>query len=764
MKLVHFPLLLVLTLFQAGAVSAQPRCLIRGFVEDSTSAELLPMANVLLKGTERGASTNTDGYFVIDDLNPGDYQLQISYMGYRTRVVSIEVTEQLAKPLRIYLLPDALALQELVVLMPSEEEDKDERQTPRVSTVPLTSQTLRAMPSLGAEMDVLRTLQAIPGVKASSDISSALYVRGGSPDQTLILMDHNVVYNPNHMFGLFSTFNADAVKRIELIKGGFPAQYGGRSGSVLEVITNEGNRNHHEGLFSLGIISARGALEGPLPNKRGSYAVSARRTYMEPILNALRNSMDTDLPNYFFYDANGKVNLDLTPKTTLSLAGYLGQDHMEFEFGDSDERFNLGMKWGNRTFTSRLRHALGRNLFFSAGASVSDYKSTWFFVDDGVDIENAEDHLVDYSVKADLEFLGQQNHHWQTGLGISRYDFRFLEQVAGFTYVDVDTFTYNYSLYVQDTWRVHPLVEVQLGLRGYYHQAGDQVRFDPRLSVLFHLDANKRLKLAGGRYTQWINVLTFGEGSSNFDLWIPVDGSMTPSYSDQIVLGFEWDPREDLQTTTEAYYTDMKNIVAFDPLTTEGVEASDPFYFGRGYAYGFEWMVQKTAGPITGWLGYSLSWTRRQFPNSLYNSGQWFYPRWDRRHDFIAVGNWQVNDRWDLSATWRFNTGQGYTQALGVYTLEAGGLPSSSWSTQGRITLPGELNNYRFPADHRLDLSAAYKHHFFGLPAKLNLSIYNVYSRRSYWQRRFDTMENPVKVTDLKLLPILPMISYEVRF
>ncbi len=757
-------LTLILLLGWCASGGAQNEGLIRGFVVDSTSAEPLPMANVLLTGTERGAHTNTDGYFVIDHLDPGNYTLSVSYLGYRARRLEVTVSQQLLNPLQITLLPEALSLQELVVEMPDEDEGTDERLSPRVSTVPLTSQTLRALPSLGAEMDVLRTLQAIPGVKASSDLSSALHVRGGSPDQTLILMDHNVVYNPNHMFGLFSTFNADAVKRIELIKGGFPAQYGGRSGSVLEVITNEGNRNHHEGLFSLGVISARGALEGPLPQERGSYAVSARRTYMEPILNAMRNSFDTDLPNYYFYDANGKINLDLTPKTTLLLAGYLGQDNMGFEFGDSDERFNLGMKWGNRTFTSRLRHALGRNLFFSAGASVSDYKSTWSFVDDGVEIENAVDHLRDYSLKADLEFLGQQNHHWQTGLWISRYDFRFLEQVAGFTYVDVDTFTYNYSLYVQDTWRLHPLVEVQPGVRGYYHQAGDQVRLDPRLSVLFHLDYNKRLKLAGGRYTQWINVLTFGEGSSNFDLWIPVDESMTPSYSDQVVLGFEWDPREDLQTTTEAYYTNMENIVVFDPLTTEGVEAADPFYFGRGYAWGIEWMVSKTAGPVTGWLGYSLSWTRRQFPNSLYNDGQWFYPRWDRRHDFVAVGNWQANDRWDLSATWRYNTGQGYTQALGVYTLEAGGLPSSSWSTQGRTTLPGELNNYRFPADHRLDVSAAYKHHLFGLPAKLNLSIYNVYSRRSYYQRRFDTMENPVEVTDLKLLPILPMISYEVRF
>lgn len=760
MRIYLLPLLLSISAL-AGAEVRNP---IRGFVVDSLNAEPLPLANVIIKGTIRGASTNLDGYFVIERLEPGIYPLQISYLGYHDREVMVEVTDRVMEPLRLGLLPGAVELKEVVVAISEEDEASEERQSPRVSTVPLTSEVLRALPSLGAEMDVLRTIQTIPGVKASSDINSALYVRGGSPDQTLILMDHNVVYNPSHMFGLFSTFNADAVKHIELIKGGFPAQYGGRSGSVLEVVTNEGNRKETEGMFSLGVISARGALEGPLPNERGSYAVSARRTYMEPILDALRNSMDEDLPDYYFYDANGKINWDLDSKTTLTLAGYTGRDRLTFTMGPSDDRSNLNMGWGNTTFSSRLRRVLSRDLFISGGLSFSDYHSKWGFVDSGINIEDAIDGLRDISLKSDLEYSGLQDHRVKTGLWVSNWKFRYREQVGEMTYVDIDTSTFNYSLYLQDVWRMHPLMEAQPGVRAYYHQAGSHFRVDPRLAFLFHVDANKRIKLALGRYTQWINIITFGDGMSNFDLWIPVDASMKPSYSNQAVLGFEYDPREDLETTLETYYTDMKNIVTFDPLTLEGHQAADPFLFGKGYAWGVEMMIRKKAGPVAGWLGYSLSWTKRRFPNSLYNNGDWFYPKWDRRHDFVAVVNFDTGPRWDLSAAWRYNTGQGFTQALGIYTLQFPGIDPNCFGSEARTVVQGDLNNYRFPADHRLDGSATYKHHLFKMPARLVLSIYNVYSRRSYWQRTFNTNENPVEINDVKLLPILPLISYEVKF
>lgn len=750
---------------------------IRGFVVDAGSGEPLPVASVLIDGSDLGSSTNLDGYFVIEVPEAGTFLLNVSYLGYNTVQAEVTIYYDVKKIMTIELPRSSVVLEEAVIVM-KQDESKIQRESPQVSAVPVDAQIIRVMPSLGAEMDVLRALQNIPGVKASSDLSSSLHVRGGSPDQTLILMDHTTVYNPSHLFGLFSTFNADAVKRVELIKGGFPAYYGGRTGSVLDVITDEGNRKEVKGLVSIGIISARASIEGPLPNKRGSYAISFRRTYMDPILDAMRNSYDIDLPSYYFYDANAKGNLDnanidilLTERSTLTLAGYWGTDQMVFDFGASDSRLRAFMEWGNRTFTSRYRYVLGENMFLAISGTYSRYSSEWGFENKEVVFEKADDKFRDYSLKADLEFLGSQDHHVKVGVVGSKWDFLFKDGNSDLQWIDVDTSTYTFAAYAQDNWRINSLFELQSGLRAYFHGAGKHFQLDPRLAVVYRHDVDMRFKLALGRYSQFVNVISFGDAFNNFDVWVPVDKSMGPSYSHQAVVGWEWDRYDGYEVTTEAYYTDMNNITTFDQLSdrTTG-NASDAFVIGDGYAYGFEWMIRRKRGRLTGWLGYSLSWTKRHFPGSSVNSGEWFYPKWDRRHDFVAVSSYKLTDKWDLSGSWRYNTGQGFTQGLGVYTLRLG----DGVGNGDMAVLPGSKNNYRFPADHRLDITAAYNHLFMGkesLPAKLTISVFNVYSRRSYWQRNYDaeaydenTSDRYVEVTDLKLLPILPLVGYEVRF
>ncbi|MFH1862773.1 MAG: TonB-dependent receptor [bacterium] len=755
----------LIVLIVTSCVWAQALNPIRGFVVDAASEEPLPAANVVIEGAPLGAATNLDGYFVLSNLTPGTYTLTASYLGYHSTRMEVRVSEKLMEPIRIELIPAAVKLEEVVYTINGEEDELETRHSPKVSIIPLDAGTIRKLPSLAGEMDVMRSLQQLPGVKASSELNSALYVRGGSPDQTLIMMDHNVVYNPTHLFGLFSTFNADAVKRLELIKGGFPAEYGGRSGSVLEVITDEGNRVQSEGMLSIGAISARGALQGPLPRKRGSYAVSARRTYMEPIIEMLRKALDTDLPDYYFYDANGKINLDLSRKSTLTIAGYWGQDDMDLQTGPDDSPINFGLRWGNRTLSTRLRHVLSRDLFFSTGLSISRYRSTWKFVNDNVIIEEANDLLYDYALKMDLEYLGSQRHKLKTGFWVSYFDLLLAIGPQEKLYVDVHHITQNYSFYLQDRWRIHPLFEIQPGVRLYYHEAGNRFRWDPRLAMVYHYSPDLRFKLAGGRYTQWINLLSFGEGFSSFDIWVPLDETIEPSYSDQVVLGFEWEPKADLEFTSEAYYTDMNNVAIFNNLITDvSYDASKAFITGEGYAYGFEWMLRRKEGRLTGWIGYSLSWTKRRFPGTYENNGNWYYPKWDRRHDFVITALYELSPHWDVSSSWRFNTGQAFTQALGIATSRLAGVDPQYEPNDGRQIINGEKNNYRFPEDHRLDLTATWKHKLFKQDARLNISIYNLYSRRSYWTRYSETSENPVKIVDIKLLPILPMISYEVRF
>ncbi len=738
---------------------------IRGFVVDALNGEPLPVANVVINGTSNGASTNLDGFFVIPSVENGDYDLDVSYLGYHSTTIQVEVTNTVMEPITIEILPSAVQLEEVVYTV-EENNDDDTRASPRVSTVPVDPEVIRMMPSLGAETDVLRAIQAIPGVKASSAISSALYVRGGSPDMTLLMLDQSTVYNPSHLFGIFSTFNADAVKHLQLMKGGFPAEYGGRAGSVLEVITNDGNRREYEGLVSASIISARAAFEGPLPNNMGSFAISGRRTYFDPVIQALRNSSEDyeNLPDYYFYDANAKVNLDLSQRTTLTIGTYMGRDDLEARFGDEDSKAVFRTDWGNRTYFSRLRHVLSPTTFLTASAAYSHYSSGFIFENEGILLSNFDNRFKDWAFRTDLEFHPANNHVVRTGVQLSIYNSDFSSESEDVIWVNIDTTVFNVSHYLQDNWRINTRWEVQPGVRWYFHNDGDFWRVDPRLAVVHYWDDHLRFKLAGGRYTQWVNVITSGEGFSSFDIWTPIDGSVEPTYSDQIVFGVEYDFHEDMEFTFESYYNDMNNVLEYNETIDAGTNMAEAYLMGDGYAYGFEWMLRKKAGRWTGWLGYSLSWSKRRFENTAVNNGNWYYPKWDRRHDFIAILNYRLNERWSFSSQWRYNTGQGFTRGNGIYTHEYAGISPGASPEDGRTVVPGSLNNYRLPADHQLDLTAIYHHHCFGTPAKLYISVYNAYSRRQLWNRYNDTFFNPVQVDDIKLLPILPLVGYEVRF
>ncbi len=758
-------IILALTLLVSGAWAAQP---IRGFIIDGTNGEPLPVANVIVQGTTRGTATNLDGFFLIPAMSSGEYTLAVSYLGYHSRDVSVTVTNRLMEPMRIELLPKSIQLEDVVYTV--EESEAAKRESPRVSVVPVDQNTIRMIPTLGAELDVLRVIQSIPGVKTTSDLSSAPYVRGGSSDMTLILMDQSTVYNPSHMFGLFSTFNGDAVKRLDLMKGGFPAEYGGRAGSVLEVVTNDGNRRKTEGLVSVGLVSARAALEGPV-NSHGSYAISGRRTYMEPVLNAARKAFDTDLPSYYFYDANGKINFDLSNKTTLTVGGYTGQDALDFDFGEDDARVYAGVHWGNRTGTARLRQVFGRSAFLTVGGAFSRYESGAEFIDRGeqgrpdVTIQEFVNRFDDANLRADYEFLGLKNHRIKTGLMYSNYAVDVLNKAEETYYIDVKASSYNISAYVQDQWKLSPMVEIMPGIRVYKHELISGTAVDPRFAFVYHYSPEMRFKLAGGKYSQFVNVMSAGDALSFFDIWVPQDGSLSPMNSDQIVLGWEWDFKDYHEFTFETYYNKLNHVFESDQTIDEGHQASDAFLDGEGRAWGFEWMLRKkNGGRLTGWIGYSLSWSKRRFPGTYQNHGNWYYPKWDRRHDIIVVGMYRINDRWDISGQWRYNTGQGYTQGIGIYTVRMDGVPDDALSSDGRQIIYGELNNYRFPADHRLDLNASWHHHLFGKPATLIMTVYNAYNRRAVFTRSYDTTENPVAYEDIKLLPVLPLVSYEVRF
>jgi hypothetical protein len=413
---------------------------------------------------------------------------------------------------------------------------------------------------------------------------------------------------------------------------------------------------------------------------------------------------------------------------------------------------------------------LNRNSFLTVSYAYSRYRSGADFWDK--DEETGEDILLqdfynrfnDSAIRADLEFLGYENHRIKTGIQYSTYGVDVTNKTADVTYFSIDTTTANLAWYLQDKWTVSPLLEIQPGVRVYYHEDGDLTRVDPRLAMVYTHSPEMRFKVAGGRYHQWVTVSSANSALSFFDIWFPSDGSVDPVHMDQYIVGWEWDFKPQYEFTFEAYYNDMRQLLEPNDRIDEGETIADAYLEGHGYSYGFEWMLRKKAGRFSGWLGYSMSWSKRKFPGTYVNDGDWYSPKWDRRHDVILVGMYKINERWDISGQWRYNTGQGYTRAIGVYTQGRAGVDPDYTDNDGVYVLYGDKNNYRLPADHRLDLSANYNHKFFGKDAKLTLSVFNVYNRRAIWTRTYNTEENPAEVSDAKLLPILPLVGYEVRF
>ncbi len=733
-----------------------------GFVVDGSNGEPLPMATVMIANDVLGSTTNLDGYFVIDVNSIAEYPLHVTYLGFKSEHRVVNVTDTLMPPLVIELQPAIINLEEAVILS-EREKSSTRRKSPQISTEPLDSKILRLVPSLMGEMDMLRSLQMIPGVKSSSELSSALYIRGGSPDQTLIMMDHNTIYNPTHMFGLFSTFNTDAVKYVNLIKGGFPAEYEGRSGSVLEVITDEGNRKRTEGSFLIGFVSARASLQGPLSNNTGSYAVSFRRTIMDPIIDVMRKTTESDLPDYYFYDFNGKINIDLTPRSTFSFSGYNGHDRLTYEFGAKESGLNARISWGNSTMAGRYRLILGKNLYFSLSGATSQYKSYLSFKNASVTLLEGENRLKDYSIKLDLEFLGSQKHRLKTGMLIKKYDYGVYTESESINYADFNGKSQTLAVYVQDNSWINHKFEIQSGIRGYFNSAGKHQQLDPRFSMVYHYSSELRLKMAIGRYTQLINVATFSELFSNFDVWIPLHKSRQPSYSNQAILGIEYDFTE-FDLTAEIYNTEMKNLTSFDVLALNVKSPSEAFITGNGRANGIEITARRNNGRFTGLAGYTFALTSRQFTDTYLNVGNAFYPRWDRRHEFALFSSYKLTQFWDFSAAWNYKSGRGYTKEMGYYTFVT---PRIGYQNVHTDVLFGNKNGSRFPVDHRLDVSLVHKHNFHknpNFPAKLSISLYNVYNRRSYWLRYVEVDPNSIEITNAKLLPFTPMISYEVKY
>ncbi|MCY3666708.1 MAG: carboxypeptidase regulatory-like domain-containing protein [Gemmatimonadetes bacterium] len=694
-----------------------------GFVTDADSGEALTRVTVAVEGLQLAAISNNSGYYAVVQVPAGTHVVSASHAGYQTWRDTLRFGADEAVRLDLALVPKPVDLGEQVSV-----------ETERIS---LRVKPLQQMPALG-ETDLLRGLQLLPGIQAVADISSGLYVRGGGPDQTAILLDQTPLYNPSHLFGLFSTFNPDAIKKVDLYKGAYPAPYGRTLGAVLDVSNREGNRKRTSGRGGVSLISGRLLTEGPVG--QGSWMLAGRRTYLDGVFSALR-ARGEDIPlNYFFYDLNGNIN-QRRGDDTYTAGAYWGQDDLRIELEDDEESF-VDMRWGNRVLTTRWTRAFSPALFGHLMAAGSSYESivALRFLDAPVRIANSS---RDLSLKGDLDYFANRHHTLSLGLLATLFEFHFVRSFNERTQLDLRQEPVLLEGYVQDEWRLGLTTRVQLGGRGTYFSEGNRWHFTPRLSLSQALSDKIRVKAGGGVYRQHLQLITT-EAFSGGDFWVPLDDTVEPGRSYQAVTGVEWTPWPRYLLSVDAYYTDLANLVTVDtelPDDSEATHSEAVFKSGgTGWARGIEVFLQRRTGALTGWIGYALGWTRRTFPEL--NDGRPFPPKYDRRHDLSFVASYEVGS-WRLGANLAYATGQAFTPV------------SES---------PVQRNSARLQPYHRLDVSASRSFELRGTASEFYVQIFNVYSRRNEWFVQLDSVDPEVDPRKIKQLPIIPTLGFNFSF
>ena len=746
-----------LLLVLAGNVIAQPLASVGGFVIDANTGETLLSATVVVSGTGRGAATNLSGYYVIAGLDAGVYTIRGSYIGYVAAEQEIVIEGNESLRLDIMLTPDLLQIDEVVVTA-----DRDDEGVGSLGVDRMPVTTIKQLPSV-FEPDVFRSLQLLPGVASASDYSSGLYIRGGNPGQTLILLDRTSVYNPTHVFGFFSTFNPDAIKDVQLFKGAFPASYGGRIGSVLDIHNKDGDRHtFHTGL-TLGILASRAFIEGP--HSRGSYMLAVRRSTLEPLL-ALLSDVNGVPEAFYFADINSKINFDVSPNDRLSLSFYLGQDALRLSFlADT----SLRLRYGNRTASVNWMRLFSSTLFSNFTLTASQYRSQPDVHFGGTSFRQ-DNRVNDYSLKADLEFQPDSRHSVEGGFWVGRLELplrNFFDGDAGFSSNIVSLYA---AAYVQDKIALSPVWTAQVGLRASYLADGSHMRLAPRVSLEYRPDPSLSFQTGAGRYYQYQTLIT-NESFSGFDVWLASGNGVRPAFGDQVVLGARAQLMQTVTLDIEAYYRTMRQLFEVDPYLADasGLAYHEYFTFGRGAARGIELKLERPQqNRLSGFLAATFGDTHRMFPDlNLDRLGepQQYPPKHDRRVNVTGVANYSLTPSWNLTAVVSVASGQAYTKPSAQYRLTDTEYVTGNQSTA--VLLSSGLNNARLPTYHRVDVGAANTGRFFGLADyEWQLQVINVYAQRNTWFVLHDfAADGTVDSTTVPQIPIpLPNVSFTLKF
>lgn len=824
MKKTLFTIILALAAFSAGA----QKYTLSGYITDAASGEPLIGAAVVDITTGTGAVSNNFGFYSLT-VSAGKKQLEVTQLGYKTLRDTLTLGANVSRNFKIE--EDALLLEGALVTAHRSNLGVKGTQMSAIE-VPLTQ--IKSVPAIAGEVDLLKVLQLLPGVQSGTEGSAGFHVRGGGADENLLLLDGVPLYNVNHMGGFFSVFNADAIKNVTLYKGNFPARFGSHLSSVVDVRMNDGNYQKYHGVVSVGTIAAKVSLEGPIIKDRTSFAVSFRRTYADvlarPVI-AWYNKRESDglqaTGGYYFYDFNAKVSHKMKNGDKLTLSFYSGDDDVyasvdeqdSYQYVDSENTryqsnsantMSLGWAWGNLVSALRWTKELAPRLFMNAGVSYTQYrhtlklkesKSSSIFADDKLLDKCSEEAQVtfksnirDISATLDFDYMPSDRHDIKFGAvytshtfkpGISSISLKETEndipsKPFEANFGDKNIFPHEVAVYFEDNMTIFPWLKANAGLRGslYHVQGRTYWSAEPRLGLRALISDHLSLKASYSRMSQYVHLLSNASVSLPTDLWVPVTATIKPMVSNQEALGIFYE-LGDFDFSIEGYYKSMNNVIEYrDGASFIGSSTGweEKVAVGKGWSYGAEFMVQKSVGRTTGWIGYTISRTMRKFDRegNILNGGLPFPAKYDRTHDFNVTLTHKFSERIDVSGTFVLSTGNCGTLSYRTFNARTPGSVEQYYEEVGYIE---SRNNFRMPLYHRGDLGANF--HFPSRHGQhtLSISVYNFYNHQNPFIVYRTTKSKEIKEPDgsvsykpygvieqVSIFPIIPSISYSFKF
>ncbi|NDP23007.1 MAG: TonB-dependent receptor plug domain-containing protein [Paludibacter sp.] len=815
-------------------VSSQNRT-ISGYITNAKNGETLLNSSVYEKNSKVGNVSNSYGFYSLT-IPKGAINLVYSYVGFTSKSSSFVLTKDTVINIQ---LTENTELDEVVVLGSRKELGV---QGSQMSAIEVPISQIKSVPSLFGETDVIKALQLLPGVKAGTEGSAGMYVRGGGPDENLLLLDGVPVYNVNHMFGFFSVFNADAIKNVTLYKGSFPARFGGRLSSVVDIRMNDGDDKNYHGNVTVGLISSKINIEGPIIKEKTTFNFSARRTYADilaqPIITAAakkNGGVGRANAGYYFYDLNAKISHKFSDKDRLYLSAYMGDDviyanlqQSYSDYGNSSEagRIKMDWDWGNLITAVRWNHLINNKLFMNTTAAYTRYR---FYMAVGTEnktvIENPpststekltvgyRSGIEDYSAKVDFDWSPMPNHDVKFGANYTFHTFRpgvtiaqlkttgeSMNQQMDTTIGDQNVSAHETTAYIEDNISLGSVIKLNAGVHFssflVQNQLYGSVLPQPRIGLRVLMSDKMSFKVGYATMSQYIHLLSNSNISLPTDLWVPVTKRIAPMNSNQYSAGLFYNLANLIDFSVEGYYKTMDNLIEYkDGASFFGSSTGweDKVSMGRGWAYGIEFLAQKTVGNTTGWVGYTWSHSDRLFdrPGQEINEGAVFPAKYDRRHDLSVVVSHKFSDRFDMAATWVYSTGNCGTLALQNF----GGtdLPQSTSSFSGptvyngngsviavsnpiTTTLPyvSSRNNFRYNPYHRLDIGMNFHKQLKHGRRTWNISVYNAYNQLNPFltmvTNKYTNNMNGgwgterKALTQLSIFPIIPSVSYSYKF